>query len=150
MTLPRFAVIQCGSMDKEHHCCRKLRLRHYNLWLFLKVALSHTPPLRAIEVHINGITCITIHITESKIHISYSETMIRHYSSIIFTCHSFQPSPIPLLRCSTFSISSPFDVTKLQQKKVLMSHRLAAFCSQCQWTRIFISLTTPVATGTQL
>ena len=30
------------------------------------------------------------------------KTMIRHYSSIIFTCHPFQPSPIPLLRVVLF------------------------------------------------
>ena len=42
------------------------------------------------------------------------------------------------------SISSPFEVTKLQ-KIVLMSHRLVAFYSQCQWTRIFLFLTNPMA-----
>ena len=31
-----------------------------------------------------------------------------------------------------------------------MSHRLAALHSQCQWTRIFLSLATPMAMGTQL
>jgi hypothetical protein len=36
-------------------------------------------------------------------------------------------------------------------KKIdLMSYRLAAFHSQCQWTRIFLSLTTHMAMGTQL
>ena len=64
-------------------------------------------------------------------------------SSIIFTCHPFQPTSISLLRVSnTFSISSPFDVTKLE--------RLAAFHSQCQWTCIFLSLTNPMAMRTQL
>ena len=29
-----------------------------------------------------------------------------------------------------------------------MCHRVAAFRSQCQWARIFISLTTPMAMGT--
>ena len=84
-------------------------------WIFLQVALS----LWVLEVHINGIMGISIHITESKIHISY----LKHHdstlmmSSIIFTCHPFQPSSISLLRiCNTFSISSPFDVTKLQKK----------------------------------
>ena len=78
------------------------------------------------------------------------KTMIRHYSSFIFTCHPFKPSSISLLRVgNTFSISSPIDATKLQ-KIVLMSHRLAAFHSQCQWTRIFISLTTPNAMGLNL
>ena len=33
---------------------------------------------------------------------------------------------------------------------VLMSHILAALRSQCQWTLIFISLSTPMAMGTQL
>jgi len=76
--------------------------------------------------------------------------MIRHYSSIIFTCLPFQPSFISLLKVgNTFSISSPFDVTKLQ-KIVLMSHRLTAFHSQCQLTRIFLSLTNPKVMGTQL
>ena len=51
---------------------------------------------------------------------------------------------------SIFSISSPFDVTKLQKKMILMSHRLAAFHSQCQWTRIFLFLTNPLAMRTQL
>ena len=89
------------------------------------------------------------HIIESKIHISYSEN---HDSTLFFFC--FYMSPLSTLantidKGSTFSISSLFDVTKLK-KKILLSHRLAAFCSQCQWTRIFISLTTPIAMGTQL
>ena len=76
--------------------------------------------------------------------------MIRHYSSIIFTCYPLQPSSISLLKIgNTFSISSLFDATKLQ-KIVLMSHRLAAFHSQCQCTRIFISLTNPMAMRTHL
>ena len=74
--------------------------------------------------------------------------MIRHYSSIIFTCHPFQPSPKPLLR--VVLIRSVLLLKLQNYKKVLMSHRLAAFGSQCQWTRILISLTTPMAMGTQL
>jgi hypothetical protein len=50
----------------------------------------------------------------------------------------------------SFSISSPFDITKLQKKIVLMCHRLAAFYSQRQYIHIFMSLTTPMAMGTQL
>ena len=43
--------------------------------------------------------------------------------------HPFQPSSISFLRVgNTFSISSPFDVTKLQTI-VLMYHRLLAFHS---------------------
>ena len=93
---------------------------------------------------------ITSHITEYKIHISYSENhdSTLMLSSIIFTCHPFQPSSNTLLRVgNTLLISSPFDVTKLQNN-ALMSHRLAAFYSQCQWTRIFF--TTPMAMGTKL
>jgi len=67
----------------------------------------------------------------------------------------FYMSPIPTLvnivakGSNTFSIRSPFNVTDLQEI-VLMSHQLAAFHSQCQWTRIFLSLTTLVAMRTQL
>ena len=95
---------------------------------------------------------ISIHITESKIHNSYlkNHDSTLMLSSVIFTYHPFQPSSILLLRVgNTFSISSPFGVTKLQ-KIVLMSHRLAAFHCQCSWTRIFLSLTNPVVMGTQL
>ena len=42
MTLPRFAVAQCGCMDDESQCSRKLLFRQYYLGLFLQVALSHT------------------------------------------------------------------------------------------------------------
>ena len=35
-------------------------------------------------------------------------------------------------------------------KIFLMSRRLAVFRFQCQWARIFISLVTPIAMGTQL
>ena len=105
-----------------------------------------------LKLHINGIRFKNIHIIESKIYISY----LKHHdstlmlSSIIFTCHPFQPSSISLLRVgNTFSISSPLDVTKLQ-KIGLMPHRLAAFHCQCQWTHIFLSLTAPMTMGTQL
>ena len=36
------------------------------------------------------------------------------------------------------------------KKKIVFSHRVAAFHSQCQWTRILVSLSTPMAMGTQL
>ena len=111
---------------------------------------SYLPPallLRVLWLHINGIMGIYIHITESKTRISY----LKHHdstlmlSSIIFTCHSVQPSSISLLRVgNTISIRSPFCVTKLQNI-VLVSHRLAAFHSQRQWTLILLSLPTPKA-----
>ena len=53
---------------------------------------------------------------------------IRHYSSIIFTCHIFQSSHTPL-----FS----FWCCKIPKKHFFMSHRLAAFRSQCQWTNSY-------------
>ena len=57
-------------------------------------------------------------------------------------CHPLPNLAHTISKGNTFSISSPFDVTKLQQ-----------ICfdvlSQCQWTRIYISLT-PMAMGTYL
>ena len=105
------------------------------------------PPLRVLEVHINCIRGITIHITETKIHISYSG----NHDSILFSYY-FYMSPLPTFAhiiASSFLVSSSFNITKLQ-KIVLMCHRLAAFHSQCQWKRIFIFLTTPMAMGTLL
>ena len=105
MTLPCFAVTQCGCMDEKYQCSQKLWFRHYYLWLSLQV----------LEVHIKGIRGITIHITESKIHISYSE----NHDLTQFSYYSYL-SPFPTLthttaKGSTFSISSPFDVKKLQK-----------------------------------
>ena len=109
MTLPRFAVTQCGCMDKEYQCSRKLRFRHYYLW-FLQVALSHILPLRVQEVHIDCIKGITIHISESKIHISYSEKPWFDIIILLFL-HATTSSP----KGSNFSISSPFNIIKLQK-----------------------------------
>jgi hypothetical protein len=68
-----------------------------------------------LEVHINGVTGKTIHITESRIHISYSE----NHDSTLFFCYfslSFLPTlAYTIAKGSNFSISSPFDVTKLQK-----------------------------------
>ena len=147
MTLPCFAVTQCGCTDEEYQCSWELRFRHYYLWLFLQVAFSHTPPLRVLEVHINVIKGITIHNIESNIHISYSE----NHESTLFFCYfymsSLPTSPIPLLRVVLFR-SVLLLMLQNYKKIVLMSHRLTAFCSQCQWTHIFISLTTSIAMGT--
>ena len=51
------ATFRCGTVWLHGWaiCSRKLRFRHYYLWLFLQVTLSHTPPLLVLEVHINGI-----------------------------------------------------------------------------------------------
>ena len=72
----------------------------------------------------------------SKFISAIPKTMIRHYSSIMFTCHPFQPSPIPLLRVILFR-SILLSMLQNYKKIVLISHRLAAFHSQCQCTRIF-------------
>ena len=89
-------------------------------------------------MHINGIRGITIHITEFKIHISILKTIIQHYSSIIFTYHPFQPSSIALLKVIFFLSVLLLMLLNYKRKNVLTSHRLAAFRSQCQWTRIFV------------
>ena len=60
---------------------------------FYSSPFTSTPPhLRVQEVHINGIRGISIHITESKIHISYSKN---HNSTLFFYC--FYMSPLPIL-----------------------------------------------------
>ena len=70
------------------------------LWYQWYITLSHAPHLRVLEVHIIGISGISIVINESKIHISYlrnhDSTLMLSY--IIFICHPFHPSPISLLR----------------------------------------------------
>ena len=95
-TLPRYAVAQCGCMDEEYQCSRKVRFRLYYQWLFLQVPLSLTPPLRVLEVHINDIMGITIHITESNIHISYTKnhdstlmlsSCLVHFHNFSFWCY---------------------------------------------------------------
>ena len=85
MTLPRFAVAQCGCMDEEYQCSRKLRFRPDYLWLFLQ----------ELEVYINGIRGITIHITEYKIHVSYSEN---HDTILLLVLHVTPSNPRPY-RC---------------------------------------------------
>ena len=122
-------------------CSRNLRSRRCYHWLFL-------PPssLRVLEVHICGIRGIY----SSKFISAIRKTMFRYYFSIIFTCHAFEPSSISFLRVgNTFSNSSPFDVTRLQNK-VLMSHRMTVLHSQCQWKRICLSLTIRMAMSTDL
>ena len=141
MTLPRFAVAQCGCMDEEYQCSRKLRFQQYYLCFIFSGARDKRHQGYNYSYH--------------RVQNSYQLFKKNHYLTLmlysnIFTCHPFQPSSISLLRVgNAFSISSLFDVTKLQ-KNVLMCHRLAAFHSQCQWTRIFISLATSMAMGTQL
>ena len=95
-------------MNEKSLCSRKLWFRHY-----YHCRPFPPPHLRVLEVHINGIKSITIHITESNIHISYSEN---HELTLFF--YYFYMSPLPTLAHSiakgnTFSISSSFDVTKL-------------------------------------
>ena len=72
-------------------CSRKLWSRHYYQWIFLQVAL----PLWVLEVHINGITGVAIHITESKIKKSWFDTNVGFLLHLHVT--PFQPSPMSLL-----------------------------------------------------
>jgi hypothetical protein len=104
------------SCYKSNRRCKVIRYMNREIKRGQRIFIIK--PLRVLEVHINDIMGISIHITESKIHISY----LKHHdstlmmSSIVFTCHSFQPSSISLLRVgNTFSISSPFDVSQLQK-----------------------------------
>ena len=64
-----------------------------------------SPPLRVLVVLINSNRCISIHITKSKIHISYlkNHDSTLMLSSMIFTCYLFQHSSISLLRVYFFS-----------------------------------------------
>ena len=88
----------------------------------------HVPP-PPLRVHINGFRSISIHITESKIYISnfknHDSTLM--LSSIIFTCHPFQPSSISLLRVGNTFRSVLFLMLLNYKKIILRSHRLAAF-----------------------
>ena len=98
--LPRFAVAQYGWLDEKSVCSRKLCFRHcYQCRPF------PPPHLRVLEVHINNIRGITIHITGFKIHISYSEN---HDSTLMLVFYYFYMSPL-----QTSSIW--FDDTKLQK-----------------------------------
>ena len=106
LTTPMAMGTRLGfKRHRESHyscqCSQKLWFRHYYQWIFLQVAL----PLWVQEVHINSITGITIHITESKIQKSWFDTHVvhwtimttlskqyntiiqLHWSYIIFTCH---------------------------------------------------------------
>ena len=105
----------------------------------LSVNIFYRSPLTTTFTGARSASGVYLFISQSPKFISaIPKTMIRHYSSIIFTCHPFKPLSISLLRVGNpFLISSPFDVTKLQ-KIILMFHRLTAFHSQCQWTRIHI------------
>jgi hypothetical protein len=98
-------------------------LRHTSLWQNVVSTLSLSviifagrpfphPTFTGIEVHINGITGITIYITESKIHISYSKT---NDSTLFFYYFYISSLAHTIAKGSTFSTSSLFDVTKLQE-----------------------------------
>ena len=104
MTLPLFAVGQGGCMGEEFQCSQKLRFRHYYLWSFLQVALSHNSPLRVLEVHINGIRGTTIHI----------RYCVNHDSTLFF--YYLYLSSLPTVVHIIFDDFS-FDITKLQKKK---------------------------------
>ena len=122
MALPRFAVTQCGWMDEECQCYRKLWFRHYYLWLFLEDALSH-------------ITYFTGARGAPKWHQEYDYSYHRAQnsyqlfrkplSSTISICHPFQPSPIPLLRVVLFR--SVLLLTLQNFKKILDVSSIGSF-----------------------
>ena len=145
MTLPRFAVGQCSCTDEEYQCSRNLQFRHYYLWLFLQGAFYHNPPLRVLEVHVNGIRGLTIHITKSKIHISYSEN---HDSTLLF--YYFYMSPLPSLRVVIFRSVLLLILQNYKKKNcldVLLTGRFPFPTSMD--THIYIPYP-PMAMGTQL
>ena len=73
-------------------CSRKLWFRHCYRWMFLEDTL----PLWVLEVHINGITGVTINTTEPKIKKFWFDTNV----GLVLYLHAtpLQPSPISLLR----------------------------------------------------
>ena len=93
-TLWRWGLnLDINDIERVHtsQCSRKLWFRHYYQWIFLQVALL----LWVLEVHINGMTGITIQFTESKIKKSWFDTNV----GLLLYLHvnPFQPSPISLL-----------------------------------------------------
>ena len=97
MTLPRFAVTQCGYMDEEYQCSRKLWFRHLSVIIVTGARGAH-------KRH---------HITESKIHISYSKN---HDSSLFF--YYFYMSPLSTLAHIIAKGSIFFDQLSFWYKKI--------------------------------
>ena len=95
LTTPMAMETQLGfKRHRESHssqCSRKRWFQQYYQRIFLQVSL----PLWMLEVHINGITSVTIHI-ESKIQKSWLGTNV----DLLLFLHvtPFQPSPMLLLR----------------------------------------------------
>ena len=109
--------------------CVTVWLHGWGISVFLKTTVSRLlsvitfagcpfphPTLRVLEVHINGITGITINFTESKIHICYSEK----HDSTLFFYYFYMPSLLPvahtIAKGSTFSISSLLMLQNYKQK----------------------------------
>ena len=88
--MPGFAVAQCEYMGGKSVFPKTMALTLLVIIFTGSPFLS--PPLRVLEVNINGIRGITIHITESKIQISYSEN---HGLTLFF--YYFYMSPLPTL-----------------------------------------------------
>jgi hypothetical protein len=120
----------------------KLRFRHHYLWLFLQVFLFHTPPLRVLDVY-----GITYNYSYHRVQNSYQ--LFRKPYFYYFYMSSLPTLAHTLLRVVLFR-SVLLLMLQNYKKIVLISHRLAAFRPQCQWVRIFISLTTLLAKRIQL
>ena len=97
-------------------CSRKLWFRHYYQWIFLQVAL----PLWVLEVHIYGITDVTIHITEYKIKKSCFDTNV----GLLLCLHvtTFPPSPISFLRVHLNGLGNVIIHLKRPEKLLCISY----------------------------
>ena len=148
--MARFAVAQSGCLDEKSQCSQKLRFRHYYQWLLLQIVLHNTPIFTgAWGEHKHQEYNYSHHRTQNSYQLFRKPSFDTNVGFLLFL-HVTPSNLLDIIaKDITFSVSGPVDVTKLQ-KTVLSSHRLADFRSQCQWTRIFVSFTIPMAMGTQL
>ena len=89
MTQPRFAEAQCGCMNEEYQCSRKLQ------FFTLLSVIIFTGARGANKRHLGY--NYSYHWVQNSFQL-FQKTIIQHYSSIIFMCPPFQPSCMPLLR----------------------------------------------------
>ena len=94
MTLLRFAVTKCGCMVEEYQVFPKTTASTLlSVIILIFRPFTHTNFTLTRSAHKR-------HINEFKIHIKYlkNHDSTLMLSSIIFTCHPFQPSSISLLK----------------------------------------------------
>ena len=101
-------------------CSRELRFWYYYQWIFLQIAL----PLWVLEVHMDSITGVTIHITESKIqNLGFSCC-----SSIIFTCHPF-PTLVHIIAKRTIKPHRKCRYSSQPPEKLLILYQCRPFAA---------------------